>query len=63
MPPERGRQQYQQGKDLQPAHEHGEAKSQLARFADSTIVFGHFAEPRPEIVHRGHHGGESGDKV
>jgi hypothetical protein len=43
MSPEGGRQQYQEGKYLQAAHEHSEAKNQFAWFADGAIVIGDFA--------------------
>ena len=63
MSPECGRQQYQQGKYLKAAYEHGEAENQFAWFADGTIVIGHFSEPWSEVVHRSYHGRECGDKV
>lgn len=63
MSPEGGRQQYQEGKYLQAAHEHSEAKNQFAWFADGAIVIGDFAQPRSEIIHGGHYGGERGDEV
>ena len=63
MSPKGRREQHQQRKYFQAAHQHCEAEDGLAGFADRRIVICHLAQPWAEVVHGGNNGREGRNKI